>query len=458
MAAKGLFLAVALVAFAGCVAIDVEPLVEPIVALEEIEGAAPAAKTDGQPSKQAVAAAATSAAPAAKTDGQPSKQAVAAAATKQLPVEKGSTAVADNNSAEKFSTPMAAVDQPQMSAAEHAKLKSTLSGRKRTRLIAEVVKAKEHAERMSIEWEIDQKREKQAVQALSDANSKKLNSLRDADKASDDIKNLERKLRELHKSSAGEQTKLEMAKHQEDLQKGMVRASAIEEEMSSSEQSGSSTGDRKLNLKRDAQRRKFNKGLYDWTKTQSKNSLAAVKTEQRAYAAQKLKVEAVQETYQTLNKAVGLADRRKAGAEFDADNMDSKIKNAEETIAQKKAIVAVSKTRMDVAKKMALAAKDMVASNKQGGRAEIMAESLDPEVAKEAAVKSAIDHDGLGDKGEQLVAKDGAIARKYETLFNQMKTPVQSNPLLDAEARAALKGSSQLPSIKSEVKSMEGNQ
>merc|ERR1712195_206166 len=112
MAAKGLFLAVALVAFAGCVAIDVEPLVEPIVALEEIEGAAPAAKTDGQPSKQAVAA----------------------AATKQLPVEKGSTAVADNNSAEKFSTPMAAVDQPQMSAAEHAKLKSTLSGRKRTRL------------------------------------------------------------------------------------------------------------------------------------------------------------------------------------------------------------------------------------------------------------------------------------------------------------------------------------
>ena len=76
------------------------------------------------------------AAPAAKTDGQPSKQAVAAAATKQLPVEKGSTAVADNNSAEKFSTPMAAVDQPQMSAAEHAKLKSTLSGRKRTRLIA----------------------------------------------------------------------------------------------------------------------------------------------------------------------------------------------------------------------------------------------------------------------------------------------------------------------------------
>ena len=38
MAAKGLFLAVALVAFAGCVAIDVEPLVEPIVALEEIEG------------------------------------------------------------------------------------------------------------------------------------------------------------------------------------------------------------------------------------------------------------------------------------------------------------------------------------------------------------------------------------------------------------------------------------
>merc|ERR1712166_1550440 len=63
--------------------------------------------------------------------------------------------------------------------------------------------------------------------------------------------------------------------------------------------------------------------------TQSKNSLAAVKTEQRAYAAQKLKVEAVQETYQTLNKAVGLADRRKAGAEFDADNMDSKIKNAE---------------------------------------------------------------------------------------------------------------------------------
>merc|ERR1711957_43149 len=413
MAAKGLFLAVALVAFAGCVAIDVEPLVEPIVALEEIEGAAPAAKTDGQPSKQAVAA----------------------AATKQLPVEKGSTAVADNNSAEKFSTPMAAVDQPQMSAAEHAKLKSTLSGRKRTRLIAEVVKAKEHAERMSIEWEIDQKREKQAVQALSDANSKKLNSLRDADKASDDIKNLERKLRELHKSSAGEQTKLEMAKHQEDLQKGMVRASAIEEEMSSSEQSGSSTGDRKLNLKRDAQRRKFNKGLYDWTKTQSKNSLAAVKTEQRAYAAQKLKVEAVQETYQTLNKAVGLADRRKAGAEFDADNMDSKIKNAEETIAQKKAIVAVSKTRMDVAKKMALAAKDMVASNKQGGRAEIMAESPDPEVAK-----------------------DGAIARKYETLFNQMKTPVQSNPLLDAEARAALKGSSQLPSIKSEVKSMEGNQ
>merc|ERR1712153_250923 len=77
MAAKGLFLAVALVAFAGCVAIDVEPLVEPIVALEEIEGAAPAAKTDVQPSKQAVAA----------------------AATKQLPGEKGSTAVADNNSA-----------------------------------------------------------------------------------------------------------------------------------------------------------------------------------------------------------------------------------------------------------------------------------------------------------------------------------------------------------------------
>jgi len=435
MAAKGLFLAVALVAFAGCVAMDVDPLVEPIVALEEIEGAAPAAKTDGQPSKQAVAA----------------------AATKQLPVEKGSTAVADNNSADKFSSSLVAVDQPQLTKAEHAKLTSTLSSRKRTRLTVEAKKAEARAERMSIEWEIDQKREKQAVQELSAANSQKLNSLRAADKASDDIKNLERKLRELHKSSAGEETKLSMAKHQEDLQKGMVRASAIEEEMSASEQAGSSTGDRKINLERDEKRREFNKGLLRWSQTQSKDSLAAVKTTQAAYAAQKLKVEAVQETYQTLNKAVGLADRRKAGAEFDADNMDSKIKNAEERLAQKKAILGVSKTRMDVAKKLALAAKDMVAHNEKGGRAEIMAESLDPEVAKEAAVKSAIDHDGLGDKGEQLVSKDGEIASKYEKLFNQMKTPVQSNPLLDAEARAAVKDSAAPPS-KSQVQSMEGNQ
>ena len=338
---------------------------------------------------------------------------------------------------------------------------------------AEAKKAEARAERMSIEWEIDQKREKQAVQELSAANSQKLNSLRAADKASDDIKNLERKLRELHKSSAGEETKLSMAKHQEDLQKGMVRASAIEEEMSASEQTGSSTGDRKINLKRDEKRREFNKGLLQWSKTQSKDSLAAVKMTQVAYAAQKLKVEAVQETYQTLNKAVGLADRRKAGAEFDADNMDSQIENAEEKIAQKKAIVGVSKTRMDVAKKLAQAAKDMVAHNEKGGRAEIMAESLDPAVAKEAAVKSAIDHDGLGDKGEQLVSKDGKsvlpcvinfltlvtgeIARKYEKLFNQMKTPVQSNPLLDAEARAAVKDSAAPPS-KSQVQSMEGNQ
>ena len=131
MAAKGLFLAVALVAFAGCVAMDVDPLVEPIVALEEIEGVTlpHAVAADNAPGL-------AGAAPAAKTDGQPSKQAVAAAATKQLPVEKGSTAVADNNSADKFSSSLVAVDQPQLTKAEHAKLTSTLSSRKRTRLTA----------------------------------------------------------------------------------------------------------------------------------------------------------------------------------------------------------------------------------------------------------------------------------------------------------------------------------
>jgi hypothetical protein len=54
-------------------------------------------------------------------------------------------------------------------------------------------------------------------------------------------------------------------------------------------------------------------------------------------------------------------------------------------------------------------------------------------------VKEVMDQDGLGDDGEELVAKPGAISRDYERIWNSMRMPAPSNPLLDAVSRAAVK-------------------
>merc|ERR1712034_293469 len=107
--------------------------------------------------------------------------------------------------------------------------------------------------------------------------------------------------------------------------------------------------------------------------------------------------------------------------------------------AQNKAIAGVAKQQYEISTKAAKAAKSNMQRDQLGTRDQVAAEALDPELAQETAVKEVMDQDGLGDNGEELIARPGTVARQYEKLWKGMPMPSPSNPLLDAVARAAVK-------------------
>jgi hypothetical protein len=400
---SSLFLAVALVAIVGCASLDVTPIDDPITALE-VEGSSGGPPDDETPAKT-----------------------------------PATTAIADNNSEDRFASQLDPAMEPAVTPDDVRKLKATLDSRKTKRLEAEIDQTKENAERMSVEYAVDEDREKKALQHMTNLLDKEAKFKSEGDAATADVKQLEQKLSELHQQGGGMEADLEMAKHNTALSKGMIRASVIEEELTAADMNASDGSETKDDAQADTARREFNKGLNDWATTEGSNAMKTLAARQQAADAASAKVEAMHLSYHNLNKAIGIADRRKGGARYEIKHLQKEINDATERVAQTEAITKTSKKNMEVAKKLVTSATQRLARNRAGGREELIAEAMDPEIAKVAAVKSALDHHGLSDSGKELISKPGKISRKYMQLFQKYKDPEPNNPLLDATARAAVK-------------------
>jgi len=150
-----------------------------------------------------------------------------------------------------------------------------------------------------------------------------------------------------------------------------------------------------------------------------------------------------QDKLKELHRELQKADKRFADAKYEENDQEHEEIVATEDRDQAKAEEANARKALIVAHGLATAAAMKASNQANAEEAHMKALIEDPEEYAKEAQARVRDQDGISEKGELLVAPDGAISQQYISKFDAMPLPDNGrNPILEAEARASLKDDS----------------